>query len=105
MVNELKQRSDEICLAVKLAHDFMAMMKLRRFGLLVGWKKRVRRAGVPSELRVFADGLDQDGDAVKDVWPRRIQSPAAPSSPRRLRENRMNRARDHTFTKFAGEPI
>ena len=51
--------------ASSVAREFAAMVRERRFGSWDDWLARVKRPGVPRELRGFADGLIQDEAAVK----------------------------------------
>jgi transposase len=63
-VEALADRCPILRTTAELAREFVAMMRGREANKLASWIKKAHQAGVPLELRTFADGLQSDNDAV-----------------------------------------
>ena len=64
-VEVLWQRCPEFKIAAEMAQEFAQMAHDRKAELLDGWIARTHGSEVPHELRIFADGLKRDFEAVK----------------------------------------
>jgi transposase len=64
-VEVLWQRCPEFKIAAGMAQEFARMANDRKAELLDGWIVRTHGSQVPHELRIFADGLKRDFEAVK----------------------------------------
>jgi transposase len=61
----LRTSCPELREASSVAREFAAIVRERRIGAWDDWLAKVKRPGVPRELRGFADGLIEDEAAVK----------------------------------------
>ena len=65
LIDDLRARCDEVRIATQLGREFNTIMSERRLDALVAWTERCMAAGVPEELRSFAEGLRRDWPSVK----------------------------------------
>lgn len=63
-LERMKQAEPKIAAAMKLAQEFLQMLRNRQAGKLPDWLKRAKECGVEA-LKSFVNGLEKDLDAVR----------------------------------------